>query len=86
VIRYRRGLVVLSSAGGNTVPAIARPVLTSEDRLRQVIRNFNKMGMACLDPKWAGSRPGGITTNDAAFIAATRRLRSPVTISVPHVA
>jgi predicted ThiF/HesA family dinucleotide-utilizing enzyme len=50
VVRYRRALVVLSSAGGNTVPVIARLVQTSEDRVREVIHNFNKTGMACLDP------------------------------------
>ena len=37
VVPYRRALVVLSSAGGNTVPVIARLVQTSEDRVREVI-------------------------------------------------
>jgi len=57
VVRYRRALVVLSSAGGNTVPVIARLVQTSKDRVREVIHNFNKMGMACSTkwgwPAWA---------------------------------
>jgi transposase len=75
VVRYRRGLVVLSSAGGNTVPVIARLVQTSEDRVREVIHNFNKMGMACLDPKWAGGRPRRITTDDEAFIVETAKAR-----------
>jgi transposase len=69
VVRYRRGLVVLSSAGGNTVPVIARLVQTSEDRVREVIHNFNKMGLACLDPKWAGGRPRRITTDECATMA-----------------
>ena len=75
VVRYRRALVVLSSAGGNTVPVIARLVQTSEDRVREVIHNFNKLGMACLDPKWAGGRPRRITTDDEAFIVETAKAR-----------
>ena len=75
VVRYRRGLVVLASAGGNTVPVIARLVQTSEDRVREVIHNFNKMGMACLDPKWAGGRPRRITTDDEAYIVETAKAR-----------
>ena len=53
VVRYRRAMVILASAGGNSVAVIARLVQTSEDRVREVIHNFNTMGMACLDPKWA---------------------------------
>ncbi|SIR83421.1 helix-turn-helix domain-containing protein, partial [Micromonospora avicenniae] len=47
-------MVVLASAGGNTVPAIARLVQADEDTIRQVIHRFNEMGMASLDPQWAG--------------------------------
>jgi transposase len=75
VVRYRRGLVVLSSAGGNTVPAIARLVQTSEDRVREVVHKFNKMGMACLGPRWAGGRPRRVTTDDEAFIVETAKTR-----------
>ena len=42
-------MVVLASAGGNTVPAIARLVQADEDTIRQVIHRFNEMGMASLD-------------------------------------
>lgn len=75
MVRYRRAMVVLASAGGNTVPVIARLVQTSEDRVREVIHNFNRMGMACLDPKWAGGRPRRITTDDEAFIVETANTR-----------
>src|ERR1700677_954109 len=54
VVRYRRAMVILASAGGNTVPVIARLVQTSPDRVREVIHNFNRLGLVCLDPKWAG--------------------------------
>ena len=75
VVRYRRALVVLSSAGGNTVPVIARLVQTSEDRVREVIHNFNRMGMKALDPQWAGGRPRLITTEDEEFIVAAAKER-----------
>ncbi|MGH9267974.1 MAG: helix-turn-helix domain-containing protein [Acidimicrobiales bacterium] len=74
VVRYRRAMVVLASAGGNTVEVIARLVQTSPDRVREMIHRFNDMGMASLDPRWAGGRPRRITTEDEAFIV--RRPRS----------
>jgi len=75
VVRYRRALVILASAGGNRVPVIAQLVQTSEDRVREVIHNFNRMGMACLDPKWAGGRPRRISPDDEAFIVETAKSR-----------
>ena len=75
VVRYRRAMVILASAGGNTVPVIARLVQTSEDRVREVIHRFNDMGLACLDPRWAGGRPRRITTDDEAFIVKMAKTR-----------
>ena len=75
VVRYRRAMVILASAGGNTVPVIARLVQTSEDRVREVIHNFNRLGLVCLDPRWAGGRPRQITTDDEAFIVETANTR-----------
>src|SRR5947207_14311429 len=74
-IRLRRAMVVLASAGGNTVPAIARLVQGDEDAIRQVIHRFNEMGMASLDPRWAGGRPRLISSDDEAFIVATATTR-----------
>ncbi|HUG74229.1 MAG TPA: hypothetical protein VMM81_00940, partial [Acidimicrobiia bacterium] len=37
VERWRRAVVVHASAGGNTVPTIARLVATSEDRVREMM-------------------------------------------------
>lgn len=53
--------MVVASASGNTVPAIARLVSTSEDRVREMIHRFNDKGMLSLDPQWAGGRPRRIT-------------------------
>ena len=75
VVRWRRAMVVLASAGGNTVPAIARLVATSPDRVREMIHRFNETGMASLDPQWAGGRPRRITTEDEDFIVAAATAR-----------
>src|SRR5215207_5295335 len=43
------------------VPAIARIAFTSEDRVREVIHNFNADGFDSLAPKYAGGRPPKFT-------------------------
>jgi transposase len=75
VVRYRRAMVVLASAGGNTVEVIAKLVQTSPDRVREMIHRFNELGMASLDPQWAGGRPRRITTDDEDFIVETATAR-----------
>ena len=82
VVRYRRAMVVLASAGGNTVEVIARLVQTSPDRVREMIHRFNEMGMASLDPAWAGGRPRRITTDEEAFIVETAKKR-PAQVGAP---
>jgi transposase len=74
-VRLRRAMVVLASAGGNTVPAIARLVQGDEDAVRGVIHRFNETGMASLDPQWTGGRPRLISPEDEAFIVATAIMR-----------
>jgi len=81
-IRLRRAMVVLASAGGNTVPAIARLVQADEDSVRQVIHRFNEMGLPSLDPRWAGGSPRLITSDDEAFIVATATTR-PEALGAP---
>src|SRR6516164_11766348 len=71
IVKWRRALVVLASAGGNDVAVIARLVQTSPDRVREMIHRFNELGMRSLDPKWAGGRPRRITTEDETFIVET---------------
>jgi transposase len=74
-IRVRRALIIMASASGTTVPAIARLVAADEDTVRDVVHAFNEKGLAALDPQWAGGRPRLITNEDAEFIvtAATTR-------------
>ena len=61
----------MASASGTPVPAITRLVAAHEDTVRDVIHWFDEMGMACLDPRWAGGRPRRISSDDVAFIVAT---------------
>jgi transposase len=75
VIRYRRAMVVLASAGGNSVPVIARLVAADEDTVRAVIHRFNELGMGALDPRWAGGRPRRISAEDETFLVATATTR-----------
>ena len=75
VVRYRRALIVFTSAGSNTVLVIANLVQTSPDRVREVLHNFNKTGMAALDPKWAGGRPRQISPSDEEFVVETAKTR-----------
>src|SRR5688500_8328076 len=75
VIRYRRAVVVLASASGNTVPAIARLVAADENTVLEVIHRFNELGMRALDPRWAGGRPRRISAEDEAFLVATATTR-----------
>ena len=76
VVRYRRAMVILASAGGNTVPVIARLV--------QTVGGPRPGGDPPLQPtwgwrawtlKWAGGRPRRITTDDEAFIVETATTR-----------
>jgi transposase len=61
VVTWRRAQMVLLSAQGMAVAAIARVAFTSEDRVRDVIRNFNADGFASLYPKYKGGRPPKFT-------------------------
>jgi transposase len=75
IVKWRRAMVVLASAGGNDVAAIAGLVQTSPDRVREMIHRFNDLGMRSLDPQWAGGRPRHITTSDRALIVETAKTR-----------
>ena len=75
IVKWRRATVVLASAGGNDVAAIARLAQTSPDRVREMIHRFNDLGMRSLDPQWAGGRPRLITTIDRELIVKTAKTR-----------
>jgi len=74
-IRVRRALIIMASASGTPVPAIARLVAAHEDTVRDVIHAFNHMGLAALDPQWAGGRPRRISSDDEHYIVQTATTR-----------
>lgn len=67
--------MLLASAGGNRVPVIAQLVAADEDTVRDVIHQFNKIGLACLDPRWAGGRPRQLSPDDEDFVVQTATTR-----------
>src|SRR3954470_3545876 len=81
-VRVRRALIIMASASGTPVPAIARLVAADEDTVRDVIHAFNDRGLHALDPQWAGGRPRLIDDEDITFIVATATAR-PKTLGLP---
>jgi transposase len=81
-IRVRRATMIMASAAGTPVPAIARLVAADEDTVRDVIHAFNERGLAALDPQWAGGRPRLISDAEVAFIVTTATTR-PKTLGLP---
>jgi transposase len=79
-VRVRRAMIIMASASGTLVPAIARLVAADEDTVRDVIHLFNAKGLAALDPQWAGGRPRLISDEAIQVIvtAATTRPEKPV--------
>ena len=61
VVTWRRAQMVLLPAQGMDAAATAKVAFTSEDRVRDVIRNFSADGFASLYPKYKGGRPPKFT-------------------------
>ena len=61
VVTWRRAQMVLLSAQGMDAAAIAAVAFTSEDRVRDVIRNFNADGFGSLYPRYKGGHPPKFT-------------------------
>jgi transposase len=75
VVTWRRAQMVLLSAQGMDAAAIARVAFTSEDRVRDVIRNFNADGFSCLYPKYKGGRAPKFTLGQRREIKKIARSR-----------
>lgn len=54
---------------------IAKLVQADEDTVRDVIHRFNEIGLACLDPRWAGGRPRLLSPDDEDFVVQTATTR-----------
>ncbi|WP_339329441.1 IS630 family transposase [Rhodococcus opacus] len=61
VVTWRRAQMILLSAQRMPVAKIAEVTVTSADRVRDVIHNFNRDGFASLYPKYKGGRPETFT-------------------------
>jgi transposase len=61
VVTWRRAQMVLLSAQAMDVAQIAKVTFTSEDRVRDVLHNFNEDGFDSLYPRYGGGRPPRIT-------------------------
>ena len=61
VVTWRRSQMILLSAQGMDVVQIAKVAFTSEDRVREVIHNFNADGFDSLYPRYSGGRPPTFT-------------------------
>ena len=74
-VRVRRAMMIMASASGTPVAAIARLTAADEDTVRDVIHAFNAKGLAALDPQRAGGRLRLINDDEVDFIvtAATTR-------------
>ena len=68
-------MIIMASASGTLVPAIARLGAADEDTVRDVIRLFNARGLAALDPRWAGGRPRLISDEAIEVIVTAARTR-----------
>jgi transposase len=72
-VRVRRAMIIMASASGTLVPAIARLAAADEDTVRDVIHAFNQKGLAALDPGWAGGGPRLISDEDIEVIVTAAR-------------
>ena len=61
MVAWRRAQMLLLSAQGMDAAAIAKVAFTSEDRVQDVVRNFNSDGFSSLYPKYRGGRPPKFT-------------------------
>lgn len=83
VVTWRRAQIVLWAAQGYPVQRIAEIGFTSEDRVREVIHNFNRDGFESLAPKYAGGRPAKFDVETRAEIVRVALTR-PKTVGKPY--
>jgi len=83
IVTWRRAQIVLWAAQGYRVSRIAEIGFTSEDRVREVIHNFNRDAFSSLSPKYAGGRPHKFDAATRAEIARVA-LCQPKTLGKPY--
>jgi transposase len=82
VVTWRRAQMILLSAQGMNVDAVAKVAFTSEDRVRDVIRNFNADGFDSLYPKYRGGHPPKFTLGQRREIKKIAKAK-PVEYDLP---
>jgi hypothetical protein len=82
VVTWRRAQMVLLSAQGMDAAAIAKVAFTSEDRVRDVIHNFNADGFDSLYPRYRGVRAPKFTLGQRREIKKIAKSR-PVDHDLP---
>ena len=76
VVTWRRAQMVLLSAQWMDVAAIAKIAFTSEDRVRDVIHNFNADGFSSLYSRYRGGRPLKFTLGQRRDIQEDRQVQA----------
>jgi transposase len=82
VVTWRRAQMVLLSAQGMDVAGVAKVAFTSEDRVRDVINNFNADGFGSLYPRYRGGRAPKFTLGQRREIKKIAKSR-PVDHDLP---
>jgi transposase len=82
VVTWRRAQMVLLSAQGMDAAGIAKVSFTSEDRVRDVIHNFNADGFDSLYPRYRGGRAPKFTLRQRREIKKIAKSR-PVDHGLP---
>ena len=85
VVTWRRAQMVLLSAQGMDVPAIAKVAFTSQDRVRDVIRTFNADGFGALYPRYRGGHPPKFTVGQRREIKKIAKAK-PAEYDLPFAA
>ena len=82
VVTWRRAQIVLLSAQGMEVAAIATVTFTSPDRVRDVLHNFNTDGFDSLRPRYAVD---GHRSSTPRPVSGSRRSRCAARLSLATV-
>jgi transposase len=70
-IKVRRAQVVLASAQGSKVPAIAARFYYGPAQVRKIIKDFNTNGFQALVPNYCGGRPPKFSADQRSLIIET---------------
>jgi hypothetical protein len=74
-VRCRRAMMLLASADESAGDRSL--VAADEDTVCDVVHHFNEIGLACLDPRWAGGCPRLLTPDEEDFVVATGTTHPP---------